>query len=248
MAGEWIKMEHTLPEKPEVMRMARALGVDADLIVGKLARLWGWIDGVSVDGSVDGVVAADVDRICRCDGFAAACVLVGWLLVDDAAERVTLPNFDNHNGETAKKRALKNRRQAKWRANVDDSVDVAASTSASTREEKRREEKDQKLSSPAGDCPHAEILEAYHELLPANPRMKVWAGKRMDSLRSRWREDAKRQSLDYWRRFFTHVAASPFLTGQVSGTNGRPFLPGLDWLVLPENFAKVIEGRYHERK
>jgi uncharacterized protein YdaU (DUF1376 family) len=107
--------------------------------------------------------------------------------------------------------------------------------------------KDQKLSSPAGDCPHAEILEAYHELLPANPRMKVWAGKREAALRSRWREDPKRQSLDYWRRFFAHVAASPFLTGQVNGSNGRPFLPGLDWLVLPENFAKVIEGRYHDR-
>jgi len=108
--------------------------------------------------------------------------------------------------------------------------------------------KDQKLSSPSGDqCPHAEIVAAYHDALPANPRMKVWNGKREAALRSRWREDPKRQSLDYWRRFFAHVAASPFLTGQVAGTNGRPFLPGLDWLVLPENFAKVIEGRYHDR-
>jgi len=49
------------------------------------------------------------------------------------------------------------------------------------------------------------------------------------------------------RRFFTHVGASRFLTGRVGGKDGRVFAPGLDWLVLPENFAKVIEGRYHDK-
>lgn len=97
------------------------------------------------------------------------------------------------------------------------------------------------------NCPHNEIIALYHELLPANPRIKVWDGARADALRARWREDPKRQSLDYWRRYFAHVAASPFLTGKVDGQGGRPFLPGLDWLVKASNFAKVIEGRYHDR-
>ncbi|KAF1692677.1 YdaU family protein [Pseudoxanthomonas koreensis] len=96
-------------------------------------------------------------------------------------------------------------------------------------------------------CPHGEILALYHELMPANPRMKVWDGARAAALRTRWREDRKRQSLDYWRRFFAHCAASPFLTGKREGQNGRPFLPGLDWLVTAGNFAKVIEGRYNDR-
>jgi uncharacterized protein YdaU (DUF1376 family) len=100
----------------------------------------------------------------------------------------------------------------------------------------------------AGDaCPHDEIIAMYHELLPANPRIKSWTGARQANLRTRWREDEKRQSLDYWRRFFSHVAASPFLTGQIEGQGGRAFLPGLDWLVKPDNFAKVIENRYHDR-
>lgn len=97
------------------------------------------------------------------------------------------------------------------------------------------------------NCPHNDIIALYHELLPANPRIKVWDGARADSLRARWREDPKRQDLDYWRRYFAHVSASPFLTGKVEGQGGRPFLPGLDWLVKASNFAKVIEGRYHER-
>ncbi|KGQ19889.1 hypothetical protein LF41_2396 [Lysobacter dokdonensis DS-58] len=96
-------------------------------------------------------------------------------------------------------------------------------------------------------CPHAEIVALYHELLPTNPQIKSWDGTRADNLRARWREDKKRQSLDYWRRLFTHVAASEFLTGRRTDRDGRPFLPGLDWLVKPQNFAKVIEGRYHDR-
>ena len=91
-------------------------------------------------------------------------------------------------------------------------------------------------------------MRLYHEILPANPAIKIWDGSRADALRTRWREDPKRQSLEYWERFFRHVAASPFLTGKVDGKDGRVFLPGLEWLVKASNFAKVIEGRYHERK
>lgn len=97
------------------------------------------------------------------------------------------------------------------------------------------------------DCPHDEIVALYHELMPANPRVRAWTGTRQSNLRARWREDEKRQSLDYWRRLLTYASQSAFLTGQKSGPDGRPFLPGLDWLVKPENFAKLIEGRYHDR-
>lgn len=96
-------------------------------------------------------------------------------------------------------------------------------------------------------CPHSDIIALYHEHLPANPRIKVWDGERAKALRTRWREDPKRQSLDYWRRLFLHCAASDFLTGRVQGRDGRSFLPGLDWMVNRTNFAKIIEGRYHER-
>lgn len=246
MAGEWIKVEASTADKPEVLRMARLLKIDRDAVFGKLTRLWAWFDTNSVDGVVDGVVDADIDSICYCSGFTDACIAVGWLSYDADAERVSLPNFDRHNGETAKQRALKSRRQANWRKGVDGSVDGDASTKASTREEKRREE--EKSREPAGpDCPQAAIVDLYHQILPANPRMKVWDGDRAKALRARWREDPKRQTLDYWQRFFVHVAASPFLTGRAEGQGGRPFLPGLEWLVKPSNFAKVIENRYHDK-
>jgi uncharacterized protein YdaU (DUF1376 family) len=104
------------------------------------------------------------------------------------------------------------------------------------------------VKADAGDaCPHADIIALYHELLPANPRIKSWTGIRQANLRTRWREDTKRQSLDYWRRLFIHIAGSAFLTGQATGKDSRPFFASLDWIVKPENFAKIIEHRYHDR-
>ena len=149
MAGEWIKVEITTPDKPELMKAARILGVDRDLEFGKLVRLWGWFDKNSVDGHVDGVVSTDVDQLVDMEGFCEALKSVGWLEYDDDAEIVSLPNFDVHNGETAKQRASRNKRQAKWRGNVDANVDKGASTKTSTREEKRSEYNNRGFAPPS---------------------------------------------------------------------------------------------------
>lgn len=115
MAGEWIKIELSTADKPEVLRIARLLHIDKDAAFGKLIRVWAWFDRNSVDGVVDGVVDDDIDSLCNLEGFASALISVGWLEFDPEQERITLPNFDRHNGETAKKRTLKNERQARWR-------------------------------------------------------------------------------------------------------------------------------------
>lgn len=121
-----------------------------------------------------------------------------------------------------------------------------------TEKEKEKEKEKEEASLSSSDnipnCPHSEIVDLYHRYLPANPRMKVWNGDRTKSLMARWREDPKRQSLDYWERFFKHCSSSLFLTGRTEGSQGRPFLPGLDWMVKSSNFAKIIENRYHERQ
>ena len=44
MAGDWIKIEHSLPNKPEVMQLASLLGVDELQIVGHLVCFWIWCD------------------------------------------------------------------------------------------------------------------------------------------------------------------------------------------------------------
>ncbi|WP_394065404.1 hypothetical protein [Alcaligenes sp. WGS1538] len=95
-------------------------------------------------------------------------------------------------------------------------------------------------------CPHQAIIDLYHRLVPTGVQVRVWGEDRQKLLRARWREDASRQSLDWWERFFGYIAQSEFLTGQSQAAAGRdPFVVSLDWLVSPRNFAKAIEGRYH---
>ena len=113
MAGDWIKVEHTTPDKPEVVKLAGILGIDQDAVVGKLLRLWIWADQQSVSGNAITVTNSFIDRLVFCPGFAAGLVKVGWL--NGREGLLSIPNFDRHNGQSAKNRANTNRRVANSR-------------------------------------------------------------------------------------------------------------------------------------
>ena len=143
MAGDWIKLEHATLDKPEVWRMAALLKIKPEQVLGHLFRVWVWADQVStnVDESDSTFVDTElstVDSVARLHGFADAMLAVHWLAVDNS--RVEFPHLRSYISETAKTRALRNRAQQKWRANVDSHqstyVDSRRSTKVSTREEK----------------------------------------------------------------------------------------------------------------
>lgn len=110
--------------------------------------------------------------------------------------------------------------------------------------EQSRTERETSIAIGKPNCPHQEIINLYHEILPASPRIKDWTAARAASLKARWDEDPERQTLVYWRGLFEYIVKSPFLTGKVSSPGRKSFLLTLDWLVKAENFAKVREGRY----
>jgi len=97
-------------------------------------------------------------------------------------------------------------------------------------------------------CPHQEIVDLYHELLPTGRHVRVWNEVRKAKLRNRWREDKKRQSLDWWRKLFDYIASSDFLAGRTNTAGRAPFEIDLEWIVTPANFVKIIEGKYENRE
>jgi hypothetical protein len=146
MAGDWLKMELTTPEKDETAAITAAMGwTDPDLTVGKLFRVWRWFDQHTTDGASRLTVGL-LDRQVACPGFAEAMAAVGWLVITEHG--ITLPNFDRHNGETAKARALTARRVSRFKTKHESNGEgnAAAVTSALPREEKRREEKEEPTS------------------------------------------------------------------------------------------------------
>lgn len=102
------------------------------------------------------------------------------------------------------------------------------------------------------DCPYEAILAAYAARLPSLPQLTVVNEVRRGHMRGRWREVCSTekftpgQGIEFFDWYFGHVSKSSFLTG-----NGRPNKDGrvwkadFDWLLLPTNFAKVVEGRYN---
>ncbi len=140
MAGDWIKLEHVTPDKPEIVKMADILGIDQDSVVGKLVRIWIWADQNSVNGNAMTVTDSFLDRYTFCSGFSVALRNVGWLTGKNGC--LMLPNFDRHNGQTSKNRAVTNRRVSKHRGdcNAGTVTNVTYEPLQKPLPEKRREE------------------------------------------------------------------------------------------------------------
>lgn len=153
MSGDWIKIEHVTPDKPEVFAIAEKLRIDPDAVLGKLMRFWMWADQQSLNGNIGNVSDAVIDRVTHQRGFAQAMRCVNWL------SDIGVPNFERHNGATAKARAESNRRMTKSRAirnNGDESdaanelngcADVAEKAQQKAQPEKRREEKNKEIGT-----------------------------------------------------------------------------------------------------
>jgi hypothetical protein len=116
MAGDWMKIELELPDKPEVHAISARLNIDPDAVVGKLIRVWQWFDKHTTDGNAVGVTYALPDRISGVSGFGEAMNSVGWL--DQLTSEIgglSMPKFERHTSNSAKTRALTQKRVAKTR-------------------------------------------------------------------------------------------------------------------------------------
>lgn len=126
MAGDWVKWEKGLENKPEVVRMASFLGKSRKEVAVDCMNFWGWADenipedSISENGSafvtlspLAGDNMAFIDAVVGTPLFADSMSRVGWLRCRD--ERVEFPNFGRHNGETAKTRARNAKNQKKKR-------------------------------------------------------------------------------------------------------------------------------------
>jgi hypothetical protein len=106
-------------------------------------------------------------------------------------------------------------------------------------------------------CPVQRIVDAYHELMPENPRVKNLNDARRRVISARWKEAAKlkckpfgyadtRSGLSAWRKFFSVCAQSEFLCGKARPQPGKPpFFADIDWLMNAANFTKILENKYH---
>ena len=134
MAGDWIKMRCNLDTDWRVIQIASQLEMSELHVVGCLWKLWTWADQNTADGNAVSVTDVTLDRFTGVTGFASSMRNVGWLTGENY--QITFPNFVEHNGSTAKKRAKTQQRVSKHR-NARNVTDVTLKALP----EKRREEK-----------------------------------------------------------------------------------------------------------
>lgn len=141
MAGDWIKVECVTPSKPEVFKIAELCEIEPEHAFGCLVSIWIWADQHTEKGNAPSVTKKLLERISGVSGFADAMLEVGWLVLDEFG--ATFPNFDRHNGKTAKNRALTAKRVAnhKEKSNAKGNArgNATSVSSALPREEKRRD-------------------------------------------------------------------------------------------------------------
>ena len=141
MAADWIKIEHALPNKPEVMLLSEILDISPMEVVGNLVCFWTWVDqNLSDSCPVVSGTFSGLDRVAGRAGFAQAMIDVGWLTVEDG--NVRIPNYEDHLSESAKARgveAKKKRIQRRKSGQMSPSVRDKKRTEGGL--EKRREEK-----------------------------------------------------------------------------------------------------------
>lgn len=127
-------MRVDLATSPKVVRIASALRADRLRVIGGLHAVWCLFDVHSTDGRLDGYTLEALDDLIGFPGFGAAMSAVGWL--DDEGESLCTPRFDEHNGQSAKRRAMETERKREARK-----VSAPDADKVRSREEKRREDK-----------------------------------------------------------------------------------------------------------
>lgn len=271
MAGDWIKMRIGLMNHPKVFRMASALCADRFRVVGGLHAVWSVFDQFSIDGILNGYSLSSMDEAIGWQGFSAAMEASKWLQI--YGEELVCPEFSTHNGASAKRRAMEADRKRLSRdvsaLNADERPQSVRKMSSL---EERRGELDQELppqravevgkTQPTnghdllGDLPapkvkrnpavpYEEIRALFHEILcPPLPTVMKLTNARKDHIRARWSDELP--TLQDWRDMCEAVKTSNFLMGRAVPTQGRrPFIASFDFLINPQNLAKLAEGWYH---
>ncbi|SHM78068.1 DnaT-like ssDNA-binding domain-containing protein [Phytopseudomonas punonensis] len=167
MAGDWIKFELATLDKPEVCQIADVADIDLDAVVGKLLRVWGWFDQQTEAGNAPSVTKKLLDRLVGVSGFCNHMISVGWLIEADG--EISIPNFDRHNGKTAKNRSLTALRVASHKKGNGKSNAASVTpplANALPREEKRRDKEQQQAPTAIANIEARQRFEMFEGWAP----------------------------------------------------------------------------------
>ena len=138
---------------------------------------------------------------------------------------LVIPNFCNHNGQTAKRRCQAQSRQQKYRNNA---PSVTPPSPEKIREDKKREKK----------VNYQVVVDLW------NSSNEIKAQRLTDKRRAAIRQLLNEYSEQQIKEVFQAVPKIPFLRGD----NDRGWRADLDYTLRPDKFLKILEGGWETKK
>lgn len=199
MAGDWIKWSKGLTRKMEILQISARLHVSPTQAAGTLMQLMEWLDeNVSLfddDGNAHVTLgplqSSSLDSMLGLTGFMEALAEVGWVKLQN--DVLIFVHAGRHNGQTAKSRAVTNRRVARHREsiNADGVTPVTREALQNALPEKRREEYNPPNPPKHGGGIDPEVIpirQSYPESLAASAQfVSCWENEWMPYLLQRGR-------------------------------------------------------------
>lgn len=134
-------MRADLQSHPKVVRILSATKSDKFRVIGGLHAVWCVFDAHCEDGVLQGYTPETLDHIIGWSGFSSAMVSVGWL-IENVGVSLAIPEFSEHNGQSAKRRAEDQKRKRDSRNSTESVRNLSANDAdeKQTRKEKIRKE------------------------------------------------------------------------------------------------------------
>lgn len=159
--ANWIKIMTTLPRSRAVFALARALKCKRHAALGLAVEWLCWLDENSADGET-GMLDAEISDMLGWQGAAEALSSIGWISHGEDGCVVAV-DFEGHNGESAKKRAMdaKRKERERYRKCHDGGV---TNVTLAPRPDKKRVYVDE-------GCRVSNSMLAQPQAMPAHPRI-----------------------------------------------------------------------------
>ena len=110
----WIKVNSNLRTSPKLVTVASRLSVTPVTALGAICTAWMLADEhAGESGLLKHINLQTLDTMIGVDGLAEAMAFVGWL--EETEDGVQFVDYQEHNGSTAKTRALAQKRQSRKR-------------------------------------------------------------------------------------------------------------------------------------
>jgi hypothetical protein len=184
-----------LRDHPKVVRMAGMLKSDCLRVVGALHAVWSIFDEHSPDGLLEFYTLRVMDEKIGWRGFSAAMQAVGWL--EESESGLHAPDYEDHNGTSAKRRALDAKRKKEGR---DADGEYGGSWIPGGQEDEETRTGRGQMSASDADKTQTRVREDKKKKYPPTPQGEGRFAEFWTSWPASPRKQDRKKCLEKWRR------------------------------------------------